>query len=94
METIHLHTIREWKGIKVLEATLPESVHGFSLPWKDTGEYRICINARMSEREKLETFIHEMIHLYRGDHGDTERLDRIETDCHRTTEEIMEKLGL
>ena len=102
-KTIHLNTTRKWKEIKVIEANLPESINGILLAGKKTGEFRIFINDDLSEHRKLEAFVHEMIHLYRGDlettyDGDRKtflnRLDKIEIDCHQATDEIMKNLDL
>ena len=71
-----LKTVRRWRGLEVIEANLTENIYGLSLPWKKPGEYRIFINEELPEREKMEAFIHEMIHLYRGDHEKQEELER------------------
>ena len=81
----------EWKSLKVIEMKLP--VNGCVTEWnKESGEYRVFINSEMSEQEKLKTFIHEMIHLYRGDFekegGDVQE---IESECHKLTNDYINK---
>lgn len=83
---------REWKNLKVIEMDLP--VEGCCCKWgKDSGEYRIFIDKALSEPKKLETFIHEMIHLYHGDLDSTGKsVDEVEARAHRETEEILKRI--
>ena len=93
--TWEIETVREWKNLKVMEINMEEGINGVSFPCKNPGEYRILINRDLTEREKLEVFIHEMIHLYRRDHDKPSKmLNRFEAECHQLTHEIMEALGL
>lgn len=99
METIEYNgkcyffdTVREWDNLKVIEMNMP--VKGCSCLWDESsGEYRIFINRNLSDQEKLETFIHEMIHLYNGDHESGENVQTIEARTHKVTDEIMKKIG-
>ena len=91
-KTYEYTTFREWHDLKVIEVTdLP--VKGVSCLWDDSGEYRIFINEGLSDREKLEVFVHEMIHLYHDDHNNHgEDLQEVEARTHKATEDILKKL--
>lgn len=85
--TYHFQQTHEWH-IKVIKVNLPDSVKGMVAPWGED-EHRIFINSKLPEDEQLKTFIHEMVHLYRGD------LDKIGQDVNTIEEEtdrIMEGL--
>ena len=83
--------VREWNHLKVIEMDLP--IKGCVCPWDESsGEYRIFINRNLSPREKTETFIHEMLHLWRGDFDKTD-VQSIEYECHKESEELAKKIG-
>ena len=89
-KTITFDTVREW-DLKVIEANIP--INGCSCQWNEFGEYRIFINRELSDREKLEVFVHEMIHIYNGDHDNKDmNIQEIEERTHELTEEIIKKL--
>lgn len=90
--TYEYETVREWNHLKAIEIDLPRKIKGVSCPWNNPGEYRIFIDRSLSELEKLETFIHEMIHLYHGDHEAGGNIQEIEARTHKATEEILKKL--
>lgn len=93
--TYRLKEIRKWKDLTVVEANLPEGIDGISLPWEKPDEYRILINSELSEPDKLKTFIHEMIHLYRGDHEKKgESVQKIEAECHHITQEVLKSISI
>jgi len=85
---------REWKNLKLIEAPFPEDIEGCTVRWgENSGEYRILINENLPEPVKLETFIHEMIHLYHGDLDSTGKsVDEVEARAHRETEEILKRI--
>lgn len=85
---------REWKNLKLIEAPFPEDIEGCTVRWgENSGEYRILINENLPEPEKLETFIHEMIHLYHGDLDSTGKsVDEVEARAHRETAEILKRI--
>lgn len=91
MEELRCKTVREW-NIKVMESdNLP--VSGVCSIWDD-GEYRIFIKEGLSDREKLQIFIHEMIHLYNNDldYDDViPSVQAIEARTHRAEKEILKK---
>ncbi len=91
---VDLDTTHEWKNLKVIEMDMP--VKGMCCKWgKDSGEYRIFIDSALPDQEKLETFIHEMIHLYRGDlEKQGESVQKIETECHHITQEVLRSIGI
>ena len=89
-KTYHFQKTHEWHNLKVIKVNLPDSIKGAATSWEED-EYRIFINSKLSEDEQLKTFIHEMVHLYRGD------LDKIGQDVNTIEEEtdrIIEGLQL
>ena len=90
--TYEFNTVREWNNLKVIEADLP--VRGCVGRWDESsGEYRIFINKNLSDQEKLEVFLHEMIHLYHEDFKDPSmNLQQIESMTHHKTEQIMKEI--
>lgn len=91
---VALDTTHDWKNLKVIEMEMPEDIDGVACKWgRDSGEYRIFLNSGIDERQKLKAFIHEMIHLYRGDHDkENESVQKIESECHQLTQEVIEAL--
>lgn len=87
------NTVREWNNLKVIEADIP--VRGCVSRWSETsGEYRIFINKNLPDQEKLEVFVHEMIHLYHGDFENEDiSLQEKEARSHQETKKMMEKTG-
>lgn len=94
--TINLDITHEWKNLKVIEMEIPGGIDGCIARWgEDSGEYRIFINNKMDDRQKIHTFIHEILHLYRGDFDkEGGNVNQIEAECHQLTQEILEALNL
>lgn len=91
-QEIKYSIFREWNNLKVIEVEdLP--LNGCCCKWNDDGEYRIFIKAGLPDPEKLEVFVHEMIHLFYDDHNNKDMdLQEIEARTHKATEDIMKKL--
>lgn len=90
----HFRIVKRWKELEVIEANFIDGINGMSIPWGKPGKYRIFINEMLPARKKLEVFVHEMIHIYRGDHEKRgETVSKIEAECHRMTKEILGKMN-
>ena len=88
--TEHFRTVRKWKDLRVIETKLPGGCQGVVAPWGKDGNFRIFIDEDLNERQKTETFVHEMLHLYRGDFDKIgANVSRIEAECHDLTREMM-----
>lgn len=88
--TYRFQKTKEWNNLRVVEGNLGEGITGLTLPWKNPGEYRILINSDLSEKEKVEVFIREMLHLYRDDHElKEESAQKIAAAYQQITEEIL-----
>lgn len=93
-KTYHFQKTHEWHNLKVIKVNLPDGINGtVALFGKD--KYRIFINDKLPEDEQLKAFIHEMVHLYRGDLDKIgQDVNTIEEETHRETDRIMEGLAL
>ena len=91
---VNLDTTHEWKNLKVIEMDMP--IKGCCCEWgKDSGEYRIFIDRSLPDQEKLETFVHEMIHLYREDFAkEGANVQEIESECHHLTQEVLKSISI
>ena len=70
---------------------VPEGIDGLSAP-DDKGGYIVMLNAGQSEAEQARTFLHEVLHIWRGDHDRAahEGVQKIENETHA----FMESLNL
>ncbi len=76
---------REFK-LSVEVTKMPESVRGFCMEGQKD-DYTMVINSGMSEREQITTFLHEMLHIWHGDHDGGRSLEDLERT--RTAEMVM-----
>ena len=56
---------------------LPTSIRGYTVRDRD-GNYNICINARMSQENRIKAYKHELKHIKLGDFSKTGSADLIE----------------
>lgn len=74
--------------LRIVKSPLPPSVHGLSA--KDGDTFIILINGSDGQNEQEKTFIHEMLHIWHGDHDRSpEELQALEAQRHRTTEQFI-----
>ena len=68
--------------LQIITDTLPETVHGFSLPDQTAAEgaesYIIMLNSADTAARREQALLHELRHIYRKDHERPEPADRIE----------------
>lgn len=55
---------------------MPADFHGASA-WIN-GRFVVLLNANESEAEQERAFVHEMLHIYRGDHFSTASAEEVE----------------
>ena len=76
---------------------LPETVHGLCAPENPRnpdGKFLIWLNGNDSEYQQTETFIHEMLHIWHGDHGnDDMNVQLLETIRHKETSDLMQLIS-
>ena len=91
--TIKPEVIRKQKiNLTVYQVgSFPDGVDGISAP-DDKGGFMILINADQSPEEQARTFLHEMLHIWRGDHDRVaaEGVQKIESEAHA----FMDSLNL
>jgi Zn-dependent peptidase ImmA (M78 family) len=64
------------------KAELPQTIHG-ACAIDGAGQISVMINSRDSQERQEEAFLHEMLHLFRGDHKQVEmHSSEIEEKCH------------
>lgn len=69
--------------IDVFKKILPENVHGAA--GTDGVNYYILINKNDTAERQEEAFIHEMLHIWRGDLDREGNADQLEAIRHGTT---------
>ena len=90
MRTITLH---------IEAADLPEGVHGFSgMDAEKPGTFYIAINAANTAKKQEETFIHEMLHIWRGDHDKggqmtLQEFEKLERQTHTAARDYCRREG-
>lgn len=61
---------------------LPTTIRGYTV--RDmNGDYNICINARISQENRLKAYKHELKHIKRGDFAKSGSADLIEIFAHQ-----------
>lgn len=70
-------------SLQITYATeIPTTIHGFVLS-PSPGKYHIFLNAADDERQQEESFLHECLHIFRGDlYRDDITADQIEIKTH------------
>ncbi len=77
--TVHIHHLR------------PFPVKG-AVSMDDEGKLEIWVNDALSEADKKEVILHELLHILNEDFMKDD-VQAIEARCHQETEEIMKRIG-
>lgn len=76
---------------------MPKGVHGLSCPenpHNPDGRFLIWLNGNDSEDRQTYSFIHEMLHVWHGDHGnDDMSVQLLETIRHYETDKLMQLIS-
>lgn len=62
----------------IVEPDLPEAIHGVSYPKGDG--YMVILNGSDTAERQEEAFLHELRHIWRGDHEKAATADMIEKE--------------
>lgn len=76
--------------LRVVKLRLPASCGG-AVCREPGGGYMIALNADRTAAEQEASFVHEILHIWRGDLDSAEPVQEIEARTHRRTVEIMQK---
>lgn len=74
--------------IRIKTEQLPESVRGVSVERRPE-DYIMLLNGREDDPETVAAFLHEMLHIYHGDHGRAGETDGIEEERHEELQNII-----
>lgn len=88
-QEVHFKTIHNW-SLEVITAEFPLGVRGVATEW-EPGRYRVFLNSMLPEEEMEKSFIHELLHIYRGDLHKNVTVEKIEEDCHKATDRILKE---
>ena len=88
-QEVHFKTIHNW-SLEVITAELPSKIHGCVTEW-EPGRYRVFLNSMLPAEEREKAFVHELLHLYRGDLHKDVPVEEIEEDCHKATDWILKE---
>ena len=77
-------------NLRVVKLRMPSSVKGASCKTPDNG-YMVVINSGLSAEEQEEAFLHEMLHVWNGDHDREENLQALEARIHQKTADFVQK---
>ena len=73
---------------------LPEGVHGLCAPedpHNPDGRFLIWLNGNDSDAEQTYSFVHEMLHIWHGDHSsDGIDVQLLETIRHKETDDVLQ----
>lgn len=78
-------------SLTIEEVDLPESVDGVSTE-RQPGEYVIFINGNKDNDAKSGIFLHEMLHVWHGDHDNDMDTDELELIRHEELKRILTDL--
>lgn len=77
-------------SIRIIKTPLPQAINGLSM--KDGNTFIVLINENDSQDEQKETFIHEMLHIWHGDHDrEFKDVQQLEEQRHQETTWILER---
>lgn len=86
---IHCHHVHKKEGVKMLEnifvhyLDMPTSVKS-NVTHNEDGSYSIFINARLSQNQQANAYMHELEHILKDDFNRRhETADRLEYYAHR-----------
>lgn len=77
-------------NLRVVKLRMPSSVKGASCKTPDNG-YMVVINSGLSAVEQEEAFLHEMLHVWNGDHDREENIQELEARIHQSTADFVQK---
>lgn len=77
-------------NLRVVKLRMPSSVKGASCKTPDSG-YMVVINSGLSAEEQEEAFLHEMLHVWNGDHDREENTQELEARIHQKTADFVQK---
>lgn len=86
---VHFKTLHDWH-LEVVAAEFPPGFHACIAEW-EPGRYRVFLNSMLPAEEMEKAFVHELVHLYRGDLHKDVSVEEIEEDCHKATDRIIER---
>ncbi len=75
--------------LHIAEDKLPEDVRGMSTT--DGKKAFVLVNSEMSEDERTAAFLHEMLHIWHGDHEGADA--DVEAERHAELKRIMQLLS-
>lgn len=75
--------------MRIIKEPLPAGMNGASTKQGDT--VTIVINADNNQGKQTTAFIHEMLHVWHGDHdrGDIKNVQQLEAQRHKETERLQ-----
>ncbi len=76
--------------LRVVKLRMPSSVKGASCKTPDNG-YMVVINSGLSAGEQEEAFLHEMLHVWNGDHDREGNTQELEARIHQKTADFVQK---
>ena len=77
-------------NLKVVKLRMPSSVKGASCRTPDNG-YMVVVNYGLSAEEQEEAFLHEMLHVWNGDHDREDNIQELEARIHQKTADFVQK---
>ena len=77
-------------NLKVVKLRMPSSVKGASCKTWDNG-YMVVINSGLSAEEQEEAFLHEMLHVWNGDHDREDNIQELEARIHQKKADFVQK---
>lgn len=76
--------------VRLSEEPIPDlDLRGFCLPDNEPNSYIVWVNGQMSEEQKEETFLHEMLHLYHRDNEQPQNVQELEYKRHATIDRFQ-----
>ena len=64
----------------IMDPNTPPTIRGAS--WPNRSGFNILINPNLPEETQARAFLHEMLHIWRGDHDSGRDLNQIEQEVH------------
>lgn len=77
-------------NLRFVKLRMPSSVKGASCKTPDNG-YMVVINSGLSAGEQEEAFLHEMLHVWNGDHDREGNTQELEARIHQKTADFVQK---
>ena len=75
--------------LQIIKIKMPLTVHGVSAVTGGGNSYLILINSEIPEAEQQRAFLHEMRHIYNGDHENPAAdINELERRAHAQDDEL------